>query len=139
MLPNAFIDKPEQPTEDELAAELGPGKTLWDQLLAALADEHGIVIREWHSYSRKAGWSLRLKLKKRTILYLAPCRGSSRVAFILGGKAVQAARQSGLPPRVLKIIDEAPRYPEGTAVRLDIKRSGDIAVVQKLAALKLAN
>jgi len=139
MLPNAFIDKAEAPTESELAAELGPAKTLWDQLLANLAEQHKLVIREWHSYSRKAGWSLRLKLKKRNILYLGPCRGCFRAAFVLGDKAVKAARQCGLPAKVLRIIDESPRYPEGTGVRIEVKGPKEMAVVEQLAAVKLAN
>jgi hypothetical protein len=139
MLPNAFIDKPEKPNEDELAAELGPTKALWDQLISSLADENDVDIQEWKSYSLKAGWSLCLKRKKRTIVWLSPCRGCFRAAFILGDRAVEAARQSKLPQRVIKIINEAPRYPEGTGVRIDVNGPKDIPIVKKLAAVKLEN
>ena len=139
MLPNAFINQTEKPTDDELSAALGPGRALWDQLLAELAGELDVAIQEWNSYSPKAGWSLRLKREKRTILYLSPCRGSFRAAFALGDKAVEAARRSRLPKRVIQIIDAAKRYAEGTGVRIDVKRPPDIAVVKKLAALKLEN
>ena len=135
MSPNAFIGKTQPPTDDELSAELGAARVLWDELLAELA----LPIQEWNSYSPKAGWSVKLKLKKRTILYLAPCHGSFRVAFILGAKAVEAARQANLSKALLKIVDEAPRYPEGTGVRLHIKARRDLAAVKKLAAVKLAN
>ena len=139
-MPNAFIGKRETPTDDDLAAELGrSAKGLWDRLLAGLAEQHNIVTREWHSYSPKAGWSLRLKRDKRTILYLSPCRGCFRASFALGGKAVEAARASGLPPSVIRIIDSAKRYAEGTGVRIDVNGPADIAVVEKLAAIKLAN
>jgi len=139
MLPNAFIDKPEKPNEDELAAELGPTKALWDQLIAGLADENGVDILEWKSYSLKAGWSLCLKRKKRTIVWLSPCRGCFRAAFILGDRALEAARQSKLPQRVVKIINEVPRYPEGTGVWIDVSGPKDIAIVKKLATVKLEN
>jgi hypothetical protein len=140
MLPNAFIDSPRQPAEGDLAKELGPyAKALWDQLLAALAEECSLVTQEWNSYSRKAGWSLRLKRGKRNILYLCPCRGCFTVAFALGDKALQAARAGKLPKRVLKIMDEAPRYAEGTGVRLEVKTPSDIAVVKTLAVAKLEN
>ena len=144
-LPNAFIGKPGMPTDDDLAAELGrSAKALWDRLLVGLAEQskaeqHNIVTTEWNSYSRKAGWSLRLKRDKRTILYLSPCRGCFRVSFALGGKAVEAARASGLPQRVIRIIDSAKRYAEGTGVRIDVNGPADIAIVLKLAAIKLAN
>jgi hypothetical protein len=135
MTPNAFIGRTQPPTDEELSTELGAARALWDELLAELA----LPIQEWNSYSPKAGWSMKLKLKKRTILYLAPCHGSFRVAFILGAKAVEAARQAKLSKALLKIIDEAPRYPEGTGVRLEIKARKDLAAVKKLAGIKLAN
>jgi hypothetical protein len=139
MLPNAFIDKPKKPTEAELTAALGPAKALWDQLLAGLADEHNLTVQEWNSYSRKAGWSLRLKLKDRNILYLTPCRGSFFVSFALGDKAVEAARQSRLPQSVIKTINEARRYAEGTGIRMEMKKPKDIEIVKQLAAIKLAH
>src|ERR1039458_9189850 len=121
-LPNAFIGKPDMPTDDDLAAELGrSAKALWDRLLAGLAEQHNIVTREWKSYSPKPGW------------------GCFRASFALGGKAVEAARGSGLPQRVIQIIDSAKRYAEGTGVRIDVNGPADIAVVLKLAAIKLAN
>jgi len=138
MLPNAFIDKPKKPPAAELTAALGPSKALWDQLLAGLADEHNLT-QEWNSYSRKAGWSLRLKLKDRNILYLTPYQGCFFVSFALGDKAVQAARQSGLPQSVIKIINEAKRYVEGTGVRIEMKKPKDIEIAKKLAAIKLAH
>ena len=46
MTPNAFINKP-KPTGAELAAALGPAKTVWDQLLADLTRECAANIHEW--------------------------------------------------------------------------------------------
>ena len=51
----------------------------------------------------------------------------------------QAARQSDLPQSVIKIINEAKRYAEGTAVRIEIKKAKDIETVTKLAGIKLAH
>lgn len=139
MLTNAFIDKPKKPTEEELAAVLGPAKALWDRLAADLARENGVDVQEWRSYSPKAGWSLRLKRKKRTIVWMSPFRGCFQVMFILGDRAVKAARQSKLPQRVIKIIDKAPRYPEGTGIRMNMRGPKDIAIVKRLAVIKLEN
>jgi len=139
MLPNAFVGKAKKPTDDELDSALGPTKKLWDQLALGLAQELSVDVQEWNSYSPKAGWSLRLKCKKRTIVWLGPCLGCFRVAFIFGDGAMKAVRQIKLPQRVVKIIDEAPRYPEGTGVRFNVKGFKDIAIVKKLAAIKLAN
>lgn len=137
--PNAFIGRAEKPTDADLANVLGPTKVLWDELLADLAATHGVTIQEWNSYSVKAGWSLRLKRGKRTIVWMAPCEGCFRVAFVLGDKALLAARECGLSVRARQALDEAQRYPEGTGVRLHIKGPKDIPAVKKLAVVKLEN
>jgi len=139
MTPNAFIGKTKQPTDGELTAALGPARATWDQLLADLAQEYGASVQEWNSYSPKAGWSLRVKRKARTIVWLGPRKGSFIAAFVLGDKAMRATRTSKLPQRIVKIMDAAPKYPEGTGVRITLKTPKDLAAVKTLAAIKLAN
>ena len=136
--PNAFIGKTAPPTQNEIDTALGATADVWKQLLDWLA-EQAVADQEWKSSSPKYGWSLRLKLKKRTIVYLATCNGCFRAAFVLGDRAVAAARQSDLSKTTLKLLDEAPRYAEGTGVRLIVKATKDLASVRKLAAIKLAN
>ncbi len=138
-IPNAFIGRADLPTAKEVASALGATATLWEQLVGWLATEKGVAEEEWKSTSPKYGWSLRLKLKKRTILYLAPCAGCFRVAFVLGDRAVAAAPQSGLPAAVTKALDEAPKYAEGTGVRLLVRSQKDLAGIRKLAEIKLAH
>jgi hypothetical protein len=139
MLPNAFIGRAAEPADKELAAVLGSAKKTWDGLIEALVQEQGIDGREWKSYSIKAGWSLRLIKKGRVIVYLSPHRGSFTASFALGDKAVQAALKSKLPPPAVKIIKEAKRYAEGTAVRIEVLKAKDVGVVRTLAAIKLAH
>ena len=139
MAPNAFIGKTKQPTDVELTAALGPARATWDQLLADLAREHGVNVHEWNSYSPKAGWSLRVKRKARTIVWLGPRTGSFIAAFTIGDKAMQAARAGKLPQRIVKIMNAAPKYPEGTGVRIALKTPKDLAGVLALAVIKLAN
>jgi hypothetical protein len=136
--PNAFIGKATMPTAEEVAAALGPAADVWKQLVDWMA-EQGVTVQEWNSYSAKSGWAMRLKVKKRNIVYLAPCSGCFRVAFILGGRAMAAARVSHLSKSTLKLLDEAPKYPEGTGVRLIVKSQKDLAAIRKLALIKLAN
>jgi len=136
--PNAFIGKSTQPTANEVAAALGAATGPWNDIIQWLA-EQGVTEEEWKSSAAKYGWTLRLKLKKRTIVYLGPCAGCFRVAFVLGDRAVTAARGSGLSKPVLKALDEATRYAEGTGLRLMVKAARDLAAVRKLALIKLAN
>ena len=139
MAPNAFAGQPNQPTETALATALGKTNALWHNLVADLRQELGLDGEEWHSYSVKAGWSLRLQLKKRNIVYLGPRDGWFLAAFALGDRAVAAAKQSKLPAAVLKMIAEAKRYVEGTAVRIEVKEPSDVAVVKTLARIKVEN
>jgi hypothetical protein len=136
---NAFIGKTERPTADEIAAALGPVAKIWDALIHGLDEEYGVNIQEWKSYSAKSGWALQLKLKKRTIVYLAPCNKCFRVAFVLGDKAVTAAKQHHLPTAVKNAIKDAPHYPEGTGLRLLVKAGRDLPAIQKIVEIKLAN
>jgi hypothetical protein len=134
---NAFIGNGKEPTAAELGAALGPAKRLWEQLQSDLAVESGVNVQEWHSYSHKAGWAMKMKLRERTIVYLSPSRGFFRASFVLGDKAVQAALHDDLPASVVKLIKQAKRYAEGTAVRIEVKKMGDLTVVKKLAAIKV--
>lgn len=135
MKPNAFIGHRNRPTAKELSAALGPTFKLWNDLLA---DLH-LPDQEWNSYSIKAGWSMKLKQKKRTILHLGPSEGSFQIAFILGDRALAAARASNLPTRIVGLLAEAQKYPEGTAVRIEVTKATDLAGVKELAAIKMAN
>jgi len=137
-IPNAFIGKAALPTEEELASALGPAAVDWQELVDWFAEQK-VVDQEWKSSGKKYGWYLRLKVKKRNIIYFAPCKGCFRVAFIFGDKAVAAARQSDLAESALKLLNEAPRYPEGTGLRLMVESSSDLVEIRKLALIKLAN
>ena len=139
VLANAFAGKPQPPNNSELHAALGPARSLWERLLVDLADELKLTATEWNTYSPKAGWSLRVKRGKRIIVYLAPLQGAFRASFALGDKAVQAAQASNLPRAVIKSIEGAKKYAEGTAVRINVNSPADVAVVKKLAKAKVEN
>ena len=134
---NAFLGRTTQPSASDLEKALGPARRLWDRLVEELASEHDVTTREWKSYSAKSGWSLRLMRGTRTILWLVPYTGCFQAAFIFGEKALTAIRQSAVPARVLQMLDEAPRYPEGTGLRFQVKAVKDVALVNKLAVIKL--
>lgn len=137
-MPNAFAGQKDPPTQAELALALGKSQSLWQELVSTLKQEFQLT-EVWGSSSLRAGWSLRLQSKKRNIVYLAPGNGSFLASFALGDRAIAAAQQGKLPARVLKIIAEAKRYAEGTAVRIEVQNPGDVATVKMLAKIKLEN
>jgi len=137
-IPNAFIGKTSIPSTQELSAALGSSLAVWNKLIDSLLADPDVTEMEWNSLKPKYGWNLIAKSKKRRIVYLGPCAGCFRVSFVLGDRAMAAARASSLSKAVFKILDEAPHYPEGTGVRLLVKNAKDLGAVRKLAKIKLA-
>ncbi len=136
-IPNAFIGKSKQPSESELAAALDSSAPLWKELIQNVATDLGNLTQEWKGvYPNKYGWTLRLRQKGRNIIYLSPCNGSFRVAFVLSDKALQEAREAHLSVEVAVALDSAPHYPEGNGVRLTVRRASDLSAIRKLARIK---
>jgi hypothetical protein len=136
---SVFDDKSKTPSPERLREELGRTSGHWDDLVGYLASRYDPLDETWSYSGSKWGWALRLRQKKRTLLYMTPRRGHFLVGFALGEKAVRAARSSGLPERVLSAIAEAPKYAEGRGVRLEIRNKRDLDGVKRLAVIKMAN
>ena len=138
MAPSIFLDKQEAPTARALSATLGKAKTWWDAIREHVASQYGPVLEAWGYAGKQYGWSLGLKQKKRSILYLIPGDGGFVCSLAFSEKAVAEARSRSLPANVMKMIDEAKRFSEGRAVRLDIKSNQEIAIVKKLVDIKMS-
>lgn len=135
---SAFDDKSKKPQPKDLEQMLGRTNAHWKNLIAHIGAAYAPLEEAWSFSGDKWGWSLRLKRKKRTILYMTPCRKHFLVGFVLGERAVKAARESTLSDTVISIIEEAPKYAEGTGFRLEIRNRKALEEVQKLAAIKMA-
>ncbi len=136
---SAFDDRDHPPTSHDLHDMLGRTAACWDELRTHLADRFAPLEEVWNFAGVKYGWSLRLKQKKRTILYLTPCRKHFLVGLVLGEKAVRAAQGEVLPESVLRCIEQAPKYAEGRGVRFEIRSKRDLAAIKDLAHIKMAH
>ncbi len=134
---SAFDDKTKKPKAHELKKVLGRASIHWNGLTTHIADS-GPVDEAWNFAGANWGWSLQLKRKKRTILYMTPCTGHFVVGFALGKKAVEAAHHGKLPKSLLETIDASKRYVEGRAVRFEIRNKQDLENAKLLAAIKIA-
>jgi hypothetical protein len=132
----SFDDKAKRPSEKALTGGLGGAKALWDEIIRSIAAAYPPVAEVW-GFSKS--WSLRLRRKDRTIVYLLPREGFFLCAFVFGGKATEAARQARLPKAVLKEIEDAPVYAEGRGFRLEVRTAEDVETMKTLAAIKMAN
>ena len=131
-----FDDKAKPPDDAALSGALGTGKKLWDAFVRHIAQEYGPITEEWGFYK---SWSLRLRRKKRTIVYLLPRDGHFLCAYVFGEKAANEARRAELPSDVARVIEEATVYAEGRGFRLEVRKKRDVETMKKLAAIKMAN
>jgi hypothetical protein len=136
---SAFDEKAKPPTPQSLKKALGKSAAHWEDLVRFLASEFDPLTEKWGFAGKDWGWALRLIHKKRTILYMTPCKGHFLVGFALGEKAVQAAHASSLPGSILDLIDGAQKYAEGRAVRIEVRSKKTGEAVKTLASIKMAN
>lgn len=135
---SVFGDKSACPTRTDLQHALGPAGALWDDLVAHIGQAYGPIGEQWSFSGARFGWSLRLKKGDRIILYLIPQAGRFLAGIVLGAKAVAAAQDADLPSSILRAIAEAPKYAEGTGLRLPVAAPSDLQPIQQLAAFKMA-
>jgi Protein of unknown function (DUF3788) len=135
---SAFDDKAKQPEDADLSMTLKRSFALWNKLKTLIAARFTPLSFEWGFAGKAYGWGLRLKHKKRTVLYMTPCEGHFLASFALGEKAVKAAHNSDLPTSILAAIDSAKKYAEGRGVRLEVRNAKDVRHVEKLAVIKMS-
>ena len=83
-------DKSVELREEQVREVLGRTFASWEAIKQYVSERCGEIVEEWNFPGAKYGWSLRLKFKKRNILYLIPCRKHFMVAFVFGDRAVAA-------------------------------------------------
>lgn len=129
------------PTPAQIAEVLGRTAPLWEQLHAGLTTAFGPLLEKWSYSAKTERWSVQLKepRKKRTILYAIPCSKHFIAAFALGEKACAACQGAGLPDAVLGVIEQAPRYPEGRGVWLEVHNKRELEAALTVASIKMAH
>jgi hypothetical protein len=135
---STFGDPASSPSEEQVLEALGPAAPAWRALVSHVGRAHAPVTPHWSYSGSKYGWSLRLKRRKRVIVYLTPLWGRFLVGLVLGDRAVSAAEKSGLPETVLQALHEAPRYGEGTGLRLTVTDESLLPAIEKLILAKMS-
>jgi hypothetical protein len=136
---SAFADKSVKPGEEDLKRVMGRIFKHWTAVIEKAEADYPPLGQSWGFAGTAWGWSLRLRQKKRTIMYLTPCKGYFIAGFALGEKAVRAAKEAGFDESTLSLIDSARKYAEGRAVRIEVRRKRDRDQVIKIAAIKMEN
>ncbi len=136
---SVFDDKTKLPQQSELANALGPVCPLWEEIKHQLVSQFEQLTEEWVFSGKNYGWALRLKHKKRAILYLTPCKNSCIAGFVLGEKAVLSILQSSLPQHIKNEVSQSQKYVKGRAFRMKIQSMEDVRVITQVAQIKMQN
>jgi len=138
MASSFFDDKARKPDEASLSEALGKAKRCWDAIIDHLDKKCDGHVREWKFYGEKYGWQLKVVHNKRSVLYLVPRKDSFMASLALKEKAVDAVRASGLPPSLIRDIENAKAYPEGKPARIEVTGKKQADIVKQLLEIKLS-
>jgi hypothetical protein len=136
---SVFTDRSKKPDDKRLVKAIGKSSPHWTAIKAHIAKKHGEALELWKYYGPKAGWVLRIMLKKRNVFFLTPLKGTFRITFVFRDKVVSAIEKSRLPAALRNDLKDARRYAERRALRLEVKTQKDATSVKKLIDIKLAN
>ena len=139
MAASSFGDKTTIPTDRMLSKALGDSNRLWKQIKKHLKTEYGELTEEWKFYGQKNGWLLKTLRKKRNLFFFIPLKGSFRLSFVFGDKAVAAAQQSNLPQDLITTLKNARKYAEGRGLQTEVKSSDDVENIKTLVRIKVNN
>lgn len=134
-----FRDKSIRPTNSDLELKLGAFFDLWMQIEDIVFSKYPKGLWEWHFPGKKYGWSLRIKDKKRVIIYFLPRESRFKVAFVFGDKAVKKVLESDISSFVKTELSQAKKYAEGRGIRINIENEAIIPDIEQLIAIKLSN
>lgn len=122
------------PPEGELRDLLGRRYGVFDKV----AHPGPGITGEWRCYKKGKPPILKVVDGKRTLYYVRPERGSVHVSLLLGRRAREAALAGQVPSHLRTVIRSAREFPEGWAVRLELRRLADVADIEALLAVKVA-
>ncbi len=133
-----FTDKSNEPEAKDLKAALGKTYDLWQQIIDLVYLKYPNAVSDWNFPGQKYGWSLKVKDKKRAIIYLLPRDKYFMVAFNFGKKAYEKIKESKISEEIKRSLDSARVYAEGRGIRIEVKNQKPLKDIGQLVDFKLA-
>ena len=115
-----FDSKAITPNDDMLSGVLSESYELWTELRNHINGNYPNISEEWKFYGKSGGWWLKIKTKKRALIYLTPRDRHFRVRFGISEKMVPIIEASALPAEIIEAVLIATPYAEGRSVDIDI-------------------
>jgi len=135
---SVFMDKARSPSPEDLKRELGSKYDLWLEIRDHVLLKYPAGKEEWNFPGKKYGWSFRIKDRKRAIIYLLPRKEAFMAAFVFGGKAFSAIKESEVSPKIIAELEAARVYAEGRGIRIPVPDGFALKDIFALIDIKLA-
>lgn len=133
----AFTDKLQKPTNNEILVMIGPGWTLWQELILFIREHYPVTEDLKFLYGKKYGWAVRFRIRGKLLASLYPTEGGFTVQINLNTDAVEQAREMNRGKNVLRAINRATPYPEGRWLFISVESKEDIHDIIQLLALRV--
>jgi len=118
MAKDVFTDKKKQPTDSDLKTKLGPSYALIERTISPMQSEFQGVSAAW-KFSKSSGWYVTYDKKKKRLFYLFPADGDFVFKIVFNDKCLKQIKGGSFPEFVMKMIENAKKYPEGTLCTFD--------------------
>ncbi|MGE5395090.1 MAG: DUF3788 family protein [Candidatus Saccharibacteria bacterium] len=135
---SVFSNRKEIPTENNLQELIGDSFGLWEKIRYYVHMKYPGAVDQWVNPGEKYGWHLRIKDKKRTIVYLLPTENYFKVALVYGQKATDVVMQSHVSDPIKSQLASAKVYAEGRGIKIDVTGKDILNDVEVLIDIKIA-
>ena len=133
-----FNDRSIKPDDDALKKAIGKSIKNWKLLHKYVHMKCSEASDEWNYPGTKYGWSFRIKVKKRAIVYLLPREKYFKAALVFGQKATDEVIISKVNEGIKEELSKAKPYAEGRGIRIDVDDK-NIKDIFTLIDIKLSN
>jgi Protein of unknown function (DUF3788) len=134
-----FNDKSTVPTNPDLEGGLMETFHIWHEIAAFTIQNYPQAVAGWHFSGEKFGWSFRINDHKRVLVYLLPRDGFFKVALVFGQKALDQIFESDISQSIKTELENTKKYAEGKGIRIAVNDPSNLADLQKLIQIKIAN
>ncbi len=124
------------PVPADLTEKLGDSYPLWQKISQYVHLKYPGAEDEWLYSGDKYGWGMRIKVRKRAILYLLPRDRFFKVAFVFGQKATELIMKSRVSDLIKSELDSARVYAEGRGTRIEITNDSQVPDICMLVDYK---
>lgn len=136
---SVFTDRSTKPDQKDLITALGKTYNLWQDIINLVYLKYPNAVSEWNFPGQKYGWSLKIKDKKRAIIYLLPREKQFMVAFNFGQKDFEKIMDSKISEQIKHGLESAKVYAEGRGIRIEVKNQKPLKDISHLIDIKLAS